>query len=339
MNNNNNDKNNQRIDLYIPISTIIVLLGVALALWFLLSVKEVLLLLFISVFVAALVNNGVKALQKYIKTRILAVIVIYIVFTILFIGTFVLLIPILLEQIAELHNSWPSLSAKLIEFSPLAWRSFLTDSLNLEAIDWQATIGLFLNKTMDILGSVFNLMVVFALSFYMSLEESAWSKAVDFFLPKKYYDKVMFVFNKIEKQLSQWFQAQLTLSVIMALLAYIGLTIIGVKYALVVALLAFIGEFVPYLGPIVSTFFAVLFAFLQGPLMALITFIWFIIINQIENHILVPNIMRRAVGLNPIITIIALLVGFKLAGIAGTLLAIPVATILGVVIDVYFEKS
>jgi predicted PurR-regulated permease PerM len=83
----------------------------------------------------------------------------------------------------------------------------------------------------------------------------------------------------------------------------------------------------------------VLFAFLQGPLVALVAFIWFVIINQVENHILVPNIMRRAVGLNPIITIIALLVGFKLAGIAGTLLAIPVATILGVLIKVYFKKS
>jgi predicted PurR-regulated permease PerM len=339
MNNNNNDKNNQRIDLHIPISTIILLLGVALSLWFLFSVKEILLLLFISVFIAALVNNGVKYLQKYIKTRIVAVFIIYIIFVILFIGTFVLLIPILLDQIAELHDTWPDLSAKLIAFAPTSWRSFLTESLNLEAIDWQATVGLFLTKTMDILGSVFNLMVVFALSFYMSLEESAWDKAVDFFLPKKYYEKVMFAFNKIEKQLSQWFQAQLTLSVIMALLAYIGLTIIGVKYALVVALLAFIGEFVPYLGPIASTFFAVLFAFLQGPLVALVAFIWFVIINQVENHILVPNIMRRAVGLNPIITIIALLVGFKLAGIAGTLLAIPVATILGVLIKVYFKKS
>jgi len=338
MNNNNNSQNNQRIDLYIPLSTIMLLLAVGITLWFLFFTKEIILLLFISVFIAALVNNGVKLLQKYISNRTFAVILIYIIFAILFIGTFALLIPILLKQIAELHNNWPSYSAKVITLAPVAWQDFISHSLNLQAIDWEATVGLFLTKTLGFLGSAVNLMVVFALSFYMSLEEGAWNKAVDFFLPKKYYTKVILTFNKIEKQLSQWFQAQLTLSIIMSLLAYIGLTLIGVKYALVVALLTFIGEFVPYLGPIISTFFAVLFAFLQGPLIGLVVFIWFVIINQIENHILVPNIMRRAVGLSPIITIIALLVGVKLAGVAGALLAIPVATILGVIIEVYFEK-
>lgn len=339
MNNNNNQANNQRIDLNIPISTILKVAGVALLAWFLYFVKETLLLLFISVFVAALVNNAVKYFQKYIKRRLIAVLLLYAIVIGVFATVFIILIPILIEQIGELHSNWPDYTAKLLSLAPAAWHDTLSDLLRLDSIDWQATIGDMLLTLRGFFTGVFNLIVVFALSFYMSLEEKAWDRAVDFFLPKRYYERVMGVYGKIEKQLSYWFQAQLALCVIVSLLAYIGLKILGIKYALVLALLAFIGEIVPYLGPIVSTFFAVLFASLQSPLVALVVFIWFVIINQIENHILVPNIMKKAVGLSPIVTIVALLVGVKIADIAGALLAIPVATILGVIINDIFETK
>ncbi|HOX97543.1 MAG TPA: AI-2E family transporter, partial [bacterium] len=96
---------------------------------------------------------------------------------------------------------------------------------------------------------------------------------------------------------------------------------------------------VPYLGPIITSALAVIFSFVQGPVTALIALIWFVIINQVENHILVPNIMKRAVGLNPIITITSLLVGVQLAGVAGALLAIPTATMIRVVLENYQSNN
>src|SRR6056297_312904 len=329
----------QQLNVNISISTILKVVGVLAAVWFMYFIKEILLLFFISIFVAALVNNGVKYFSKYIKNRTLTVILIYAIVVLIFSIVFAVLIPVLITQISELHSNWPHYTSRLLNFVPDMWHDRVSSFLQLESINWQSTMGELLETLRGFFGGVFNLIVVFALSFYMSLEEKAWDKVIKFILPKKYYKRVVFVLGKIEKQLSYWFQAQLTLCVIVSLLAYIGLKILGVKFALVLAMLAFIGEIIPYLGPIVSTFFATLFASLHSPLIMFLVFIWFIIINQLENHVLVPNIMKKAVGLNPIITILALLIGVEIAGIAGALLAIPIATILGVVVEDLYENK
>jgi len=115
-------------------------------------------------------------------------------------------------------------------------------------------------------------------------------------------------------------------------MVYLGLLILGVKYALILALIAAIGEAVPYLGPIMTAIPAVFLAFVQSPIKALLVLILFILVQQLENHILVPKVMQKAVGLNPISSIIALLIGAKIGGIVGMILAIPVATAASVVI-------
>jgi predicted PurR-regulated permease PerM len=107
--------------------------------------------------------------------------------------------------------------------------------------------------------------------------------------------------------------------------------ILDVEYALILALVAFICEFVPYIGPMIAAVAAIFVAFIESPLLALFVLVLFIVIQQAENHILVPRIMQQAVGLNPIISIIAVMIGFKLAGLVGIILAIPVATAIGLI--------
>lgn len=335
MNDSNKSLNNQRFDLHIPVFTILKIVLAITAIWFLFQVKNILFLLFIALLIASLVNNGVVYLQKYIKYRTLAVVLLYGVFIAVVVLILVGLIPLLITQIGELHRSWPEYSARFLAVFPDAWQSTLSEWFALNNIDWQATVGNVLLTIKGFFGGVLNLIVVFALSFYMCLEENAWNRALGYLLPSHYAQQVCYIYNKVERQLSQWFQAQLVLCSIMGLLAYIGLTILGVKYALLLSILVFVGEIVPYLGPIFTSTLAVSFAFLQTPLTALIVLIWFVVINQIENHILVPNIMKRAVGLNPIITITSLLVGMQMAGVAGALLAIPTAIMIRVILENY----
>jgi predicted PurR-regulated permease PerM len=339
MNDSNKSLNNQRFDLHVPISTILKILLVVVGAWFLFQVRNILFLLFIALFIAALVNNGVVYLQKYIKYRTIAVVLLYSLFIITVLLILVVLIPLLINQISDLHRYWPDYSARLISLFPDNWQTSVSEMIALNNIDWQASVGGVLLTIKGFFGGMFNLMIVFALSFYMCLEQNAWNRALGYLLPNRYADQVRSIYSKVENQLSQWFQAQLVLCLFMAVLAYIGLTILGVKYALLLSILVFVGEIVPYLGPIFYSILAVAFAFLQSPLTALIVFAWFVLINQIENHILVPNIMRRAIGLNPIITITALLVGVRLAGIAGALLAIPTATMIRVVLEHYQNPS
>ena len=107
------------------------------------------------------------------------------------------------------------------------------------------------------------------------------------------------------------------------------------KYALALALLAGLLEIVPYLGPILSAIPAILVAFVQSPPLALFVLILYVVVQQIENHILVPKIMGRAIGVNPVIILVAVLLGFKIAGMLGMLLAVPMVAGLQVVISDY----
>ncbi|MFA6389009.1 MAG: AI-2E family transporter, partial [Patescibacteria group bacterium] len=120
-------------------------------------------------------------------------------------------------------------------------------------------------------------------------------------------------------------------------LVYIGLSILGIKYALVLALIAGITEFVPYMGPIIGAVPGVIIAFSVSPMLALIAAAFYYLVQLTENNILVPKIMQKAVGLNPIVSIAVLLIGFQLAGIAGAILSIPVATAASVFIQDIFD--
>jgi predicted PurR-regulated permease PerM len=106
-----------------------------------------------------------------------------------------------------------------------------------------------------------------------------------------------------------------------------------VQYALLIGLLAALFETIPYAGPILTAVIAILLAFLQtgGWIKPVLVLILFLVIQRIENDLLVPKIMQKAVGLNPIISIVSLLVGFRLLGVLGAILAIPVMAVVSIV--------
>ncbi len=123
-------------------------------------------------------------------------------------------------------------------------------------------------------------------------------------------------------------QGQLFLGVIVGVLVYIGLSLLGIRFALLLAIIAGILELVPYIGPVLSAIPAVILAFFQAPILALWILILYIVVQQLENYLLVPVIMKKVVGLNPVVVIIALLIGGKLLGILGIILAVPAAAVL-----------
>jgi predicted PurR-regulated permease PerM len=145
--------------------------------------------------------------------------------------------------------------------------------------------------------------------------------------------------NRMQGKIGLWIRGQLILSLIIFSLTFLGLSILGVNYALVLALIAGLTEFVPYLGPTIAAIPAIFLAFTQSPMLALFVLALYYIIQMVENHIIVPKLMQKVVGLNPVISIMVLLVGFKLAGILGAILAIPVVTIASVFLKDLFEKK
>ena len=140
--------------------------------------------------------------------------------------------------------------------------------------------------------------------------------------------------------MGMWLRGQLFLSFIVGLLVYIGLLILGVKYALVLALIAAILEIIPFIGPTIAAIPAILVGLTDSWIKALVVVILYFVVQQLENHIIVPKVMQKAVGLNPIVVIIVIMVGAKLGGIVGALIAVPVAAAIGVFVgDIMRDKS
>ena len=150
------------------------------------------------------------------------------------------------------------------------------------------------------------------------------------------------LFAVIQKKTGDWARGQLILGLIIAVLSFIGLIFLLPKYALVLALVAGITELVPYIGPILGAIPAVFLGFTVQPFSfgrGLAVLILYIVIQQVENNLLVPQVMKKSVGLNPVVIIIVMLIGARLAGIVGLILAIPVATAIGVIIKDFVKNS
>jgi predicted PurR-regulated permease PerM len=132
---------------------------------------------------------------------------------------------------------------------------------------------------------------------------------------------------------------QLILSVSIFTLTYVGLLILDVEYALVLALIAGLLEIVPYIGPIIAVIPAAFFAFVQNPPLALAVLILYIVVQQLENHVLVPMIMSKSVGLNPILVILGILVGGSLGGLLGAIIAVPLLSGIQVFVNDLFNRD
>ncbi|MEK7134875.1 MAG: AI-2E family transporter, partial [Patescibacteria group bacterium] len=185
----------------------------------------------------------------------------------------------------------------------------------------------------SIFGGLVSFVVVLVVSFYLSLSRGALDDFLRSILPPQFEAYAHGLWLRAQKKMGRWLQAQILLSFIMALIVGIGLWILGVKYYFLIAVIVGVLEIVPYVGPIVAGGLATLLALSQSAILGLWTLVFFITIQQLEGHILVPLLIKKLVGLNPVAVILAMLVGAKLGGILGLLLAVPIAA----VIDEFFD--
>ncbi|MBL7155340.1 MAG: AI-2E family transporter, partial [Candidatus Portnoybacteria bacterium] len=162
------------------------------------------------------------------------------------------------------------------------------------------------------------------ISFYLAVQEKGAKRFLVSLTPNEHQSYLADLIERIESKIGGWLRGQLLLMFIIGCLTYIGLYFLGVKYALTLALVAALLEIIPYIGPILAAIPAVILAFFQSPFLALLVILLYIVIQQLENYIIVPQVMKRAVGLNPVVIIIVMLIGAKLAGLLGIILAVPV---------------
>lgn len=315
--------------------------------YFLYLIREILAILFVSLVLASAVDPTIDYLQNKRIPRPLGMIFVYLIMFVVIFSAFSLIIPPITEQVNELASAYPFFSEKLqlginnlkefLTFEEL-WLAFSSGQSEYQEI--VGTAGTVFDKLSGLVGGIVTFFLVIVITFYMAVEEGAMKKVIWSIAPKQHQIYVMHLVNAMQKKIGLWLRGQLILSLIIFTLTYIGLLILDVKYALVLALIAGLTEFVPYLGPILAAIPAVFLAFTQGGwVFMLIVAALYYIIQLVENNIIVPKLMQKVVGLNPIVSIAVLLIGFELAGIVGAVLSIPVATAVTVVIKDIFERK
>lgn len=318
----------------------VIIIGFLIYIMFL--IRDILVVFFVSLIFAAAIGPWVDWMQKRKIPRTLGVIFIYLALLIIVGSIIYLMIPPISAQIRELSDNFPEYMDRLMQGADFLRNNasnFNSIKGTLDAIrgGLETNAGNIFSTVTGVFGSIFSFFLTLVVTFYMAVEDNAMKKIVRSIIPFKHQPYALGLVTRMQKKIGLWLRGQLILCFTIGILVYIGLKILGVKYALVLALIAGITEFVPYLGPLTGAIPAVLIAFSQSPMLALITAIFYYLVQFTENNVLVPKIMQKAVGLNPIVSIAVLLIGFQLAGIAGAILSIPVATAASVFIQDIFD--
>lgn len=329
---------NERMTIDVTSSAIFRVAIVLLVLWFLWVIRDILLFLLVAIIIASALEPLAARLQQFRIPRPLSVLAVYAVIIALLSGVGSVLVPALVEEIRELARVLPAVyeqftrllgSVGIVLGTPEAIESLRTGLLNLGNF-LTASAGEFFATTTSLFGSLFAVFLVFVVSFYLVVNRNGLVSFIRSVTPARHQAYVIGLVERAQQKIARWAGAQLLLGCIIAVVVYVGLWALGIPYALALALLAGLLEIIPVLGPIIAAVPAVLVGFTQSVLIGVLVLLLYVVVQQAENHVLVPLIMRRAVGLNPLVTILAVLIGAKLAGFLGVLLAVPVMTILAV---------
>lgn len=302
--------------------TIIFIALFILGLWVTFLIRDLLIILFVSVILMSALSPLVNSLIRLRLPKALSIALTYIIIIGAVAGLIVIILPPLIEQSSKLITASPALLTQFFKITNIDRSVVSSELTNLSKNLFTVTLSLF-----DNLLTVVFLLVI---TFYMLLEkEGLESRFASLF--KNREERVRRSIIKIEEKLGAWLQGQMILSLVIGFLSFIGLTILNIPFALPLALIAGVLEVIPVIGPIISAIPAVLLAFTISPLLSVIVAVLYLVIQQLENHLIVPQVMKRAVGLNPLIVILAIAIGSRLLGIAGALLAVPIAVVFQII--------
>lgn len=294
-------------------------------LWALFQIKDVIILLFIAIIFMSALSPVVEYLEKFKLPKSLTITTVYVVIFAIMAGLISVITLPLLEQTSNLAQTLPERIQQVLPKEGPINRSIVEDQIT--AISKNA-----LDFTFAIFNNFIAFISVAVLTFYLLLERDRLDQLIaQFFVGSE--EKTKRIVRRIEDKLGAWLRGQVTLSLIISILVYIVLFLFNVPFALPLAILAGLLEVVPVIGPIISSIPAILVAYLTSPFLALPVAIAFFVIQQLENNLIVPQVMKRAVGLNPLIVILAVAIGGKLLGISGALLAVPITVVAQIITE------
>ena len=323
----------------------VILFGVGLfLLWYL---GDLVLALITSVVIASAIEPGARFLERYRIPRVVSVIILYVLSFLVFVGIITLFVPPLIEQTVRLSEQLPAQLEQFDILSDIGGIEPLANQLGLRLPDSAQLGELYkhlsgvvsgisggaIATASAIFGGAFSFILIIVLSFYLSVQKTGVEGFIALVTPLRHEPYVLDLWRRSQHKIGKWLQGQLLLGFIMGVFTYLLLVIFGVPYPMLLAVLVMVAELVPIVGPILASIPAIIFGFLESSTIGISVVVIYIVLNQFENHLLYPLVVKKIVGVPPLLVILALIIGARLGGFLGVLISIPVAAAIKEIFD------
>ncbi len=334
------------------------ILGIVALGWFLLEIKNIIALFFIAAFVALALDPFVDKMQKWKIPRSIGTLLIYVIFVVVVGIVISAFVPILANEIPKLAKAvldWVAgfgVDTTVIQNQITGFQDYLTgiqQNLSRESLEAGLDILSVIGQNAfavvkTIAGGVFNFVLVFVIAFFIIIDEDGIKSFLIALFPQRFHHYILEKGAAVENKFGAWVRGQAVLMIAIGILTYIALKIAGVNYAATLATLAALTELLPYVGPVIAFVPAVILALSQGGwFLAFVVTLIYIGIQQLEGNVLVPLVMRKAVGLSPVIIMFAMFVGASfpetINPIVGIIISVPIATAISVFVSDYATKK
>lgn len=345
---------NQKTTVDISTNTIIRILLIGVLAVSLYVLRDLVLIMLTSIVVSSFIETAVKKFGRYGINRTFSVLIVYLFSFLVLAAIFYLFVPVFVSELS-------SLAPRLAGYFPTSdllstfqkatsdasgifghlFSGFSLDNLGSSVkLLISGTSGGFFQALSLTFGGLTNLILVVVISFLLSVQENGIENFLRVIIAPKYEEYIIDLWERAQRKIGLWFQGQLLLGVIVGVLIYLGLTIFGVKYALSLALISALSELIPF-GILLAMVVAVFFSYTDaGITQALVVAGFYLIVHEFEAYLISPLIVKKVIGISPLIVILSILIGIELAGFWGLVLAIPVAvSILEYVHDIQKRKA
>jgi len=329
----------QDIHIELNTGTIIKFFLIAILIAALYYVLDVVLVVLAAIVIASALEPVIKRLGKYRIHRTVASVLIYILIAAVLAAIFIFFVPVLANDMVAFLNNLPrtislgdlwspmqdvgvSLSPGVLASHTISISDFVN---NLQSILVGTSAGAFKTATL-VFGGAISFILIVVLSFYLAVQEDGVDQFLRIITPVRQHEYISGLWKRSQLKIGYWLQGQIILGIVIGVLVYVMLVIVGIPHALILALLAAVFEIIPVFGPIISSVPALIVAFTSSGLgTGLLLLGLYLIIYQFESQIFYPLVVKKIVGISPIVVILALVIGAKLAGVLGALIAVPLS--------------
>jgi predicted PurR-regulated permease PerM len=334
----------KNVNITISSGTIIKSILFALLIAGLFFLKNLVLIVLTAIVIASAIEPITKWFMHYRIPRIVAVLLVYVIVVLGFLSIFYFFIPPLLNEASNFLAFLPKYT-NLFDLSGTFGNTFLSNSesvvqsfslretlSNIQSSFTNVSEG-FLKSVSVIFGGALSFILIIVFSFYFAVQETGIDDFLRVVTPVRHQKYILDLWKRSQFKIGRWMQGQLILALIVGVLVYIGLTVLDVRYALLLAVLAAIFELIPLFGAILAAIPGVV-------TLGLLVVSLYLIIQQFENHLIYPLVVTKVVGVPPLLVILALIVGAQFAGFLGIILSVPIAAIIQELVkDIQKEKE